>query len=92
MKVKGEEFFDFSNCEFESGDIMNFLTISTIILLVLTGTIWGVLGRLSSSSSVAQGSLDELAAPQNNRLQDHVILDDLPPPDDTYTPDQRRYS
>ena len=61
---------------------MNFLTYSSLALVIVLGTVWGVL-KVFPTEFTALGA-------QSPR--DSVILDDVPPPDDTYTPDHRRHS
>lgn len=62
---------------------MNFLTLSSLVFVVLLGAVWS----FRSFMPVAQSAVETDQSPE-----DHLILDDVPPPDDTYTPDQRRYS
>ena len=63
---------------------MNFLTLSSLVFVVLLGAVWSVRAFMPVTS---QASINTEQSPE-----DHLILDDVPPPDDTYTPDQRRYS
>ena len=65
-------------------------TLSSLILVVAAGVI---LSMRDVGVELSKDSQLEISSTSvRNEIQDSVTLDDLPPPDDTYTPDQRRYS
>jgi hypothetical protein len=70
---------------------MHIWAVSSLILLIVLGTVFGF--RQGGAMDSAQNSQsDSLPMAAMNEIEDKIILDDLPPPDDTYTPDQRRFS
>ena len=70
---------------------MNFFTVSTLILLLTVGTVLGLLGNFNRSVRTTEDSTQNKLM-VSNPVEESVVLDDMPPPDDTYTPDHRRYS
>jgi len=71
---------------------MYVLTLSSFIFLVSLFAIFSFRHNLVANTDVTSGEKSESLVTAQSDLMDSVILDDLPPPDDTYTPDQRRYS
>lgn len=69
---------------------MSVWILSSLIVLVTVGTLWSSFYK--GTVDIVQGSQSDLSSIASNEIEDAITLEDLPPPDDTYTPDQRRYS
>lgn len=69
---------------------MNLIILSTAIFLAAS-VVWVLLSGMSHASQSIM-SQEKSAAANRNRVQKSVVLGDVPPPDDSYTPEQRRNS